>query len=49
MVTTRKPSADVELTAQITAVHHESRGTYGAPRIQAELHAWGRRHSASPG
>jgi putative transposase len=29
--------ADVELTAQIAAVHRESRGTYGAPRIHAEL------------
>ena len=33
--------ADVELTAQIEAVHRDSRGTYGAPRIQAELAARG--------
>jgi putative transposase len=33
--------ADVELTAQIEAVHRESRGTYGAPRIHAELAAQG--------
>ncbi len=33
--------ADVELTAQIEAVHRDSRGTYGAPRIHAELAAEG--------
>ena len=33
--------ADVELTAQIQAVHRDSRGTYGAPRIHAELAAEG--------
>jgi len=33
--------ADVALTAQIEAVHRESRGTYGAPRIHAELGAQG--------
>jgi putative transposase len=33
--------ADVELSAQIAAVHRESRGTYGAPRIHAELAARG--------
>ena len=32
---------DVELTAHIQAVHRESRGTYGAPRIHAELGAQG--------
>ena len=35
--------ADVELTAQIAAVHRDSRGTYGAPRIHAELAAQGHR------
>ncbi len=35
--------ADVELTAQIEAVHRDSRGTYGAPRIHAELAAEGLR------
>jgi putative transposase len=29
--------ADVELTAKIQVIHRESRGTYGAPRIHAEL------------
>jgi len=33
--------ADVELTAHIHAVHRESRGTYGAPRIHADLAAHG--------
>jgi putative transposase len=32
---------DVELSAQIHAAHRESRGTYGAPRIHAELAAQG--------
>jgi transposase InsO family protein len=36
--------ADAELTAQITAAHDESKGTYGAPRIHAELRGRGRRH-----
>jgi putative transposase len=33
--------ADVELTARIQAVHRESRETYGAPRIHADLAAHG--------
>jgi putative transposase len=33
--------ADVELTAEIQAIHRESRGTYGAPRIHVELAARG--------
>ena len=36
---------DVELTEQIVAVHEQSAGTYGAPRVHAELRARGRRHS----
>jgi transposase InsO family protein len=36
--------ADAELTGQIQAVHEESRGRYGAPRIHAELRRRGRRH-----
>jgi putative transposase len=33
--------ADLELSAEIQAIHRESRGTYGAPRIHAELAARG--------
>jgi putative transposase len=33
----RRARAEVELTAQIAEMHRESRGTYGAPRIHAEL------------
>jgi putative transposase len=33
--------ADVELSAQIEAIHRTSRGTYGAPRVHAELAALG--------
>jgi putative transposase len=35
--------ADVELSAEIEAIHRASRGTYGAPRIHAELTAHGTR------
>jgi transposase InsO family protein len=38
---------DAELTQQIQAVHAESRGRYGAPRVRAELARRGRRHPAS--
>jgi putative transposase len=34
--------ADLELTAEIQAIHKASRGTYGAPRVHAELAATGR-------
>jgi putative transposase len=41
----RQPSkhaqADEELKARIQAIHQRSRGTYGAPRIQAELESLG--------
>jgi putative transposase len=33
--------ADVELTAHLDAIHRASRGTYGAPRVHAELAALG--------
>jgi transposase InsO family protein len=40
----RRGQADGELTGQIRAVHEESRGRYGAPRVHAELRRRGRRH-----
>lgn len=46
---TAEPSArrrqDAVLTAEIVAIHDESKGTYGTPRLYAELRARGRRHS----
>lgn len=33
--------SDTELTEQITAVHTESKGTYGSPRVHQELHRRG--------
>jgi transposase InsO family protein len=36
---------DAELTEAIVAVHEESDGTYGAPRVHVELAERGRRHS----
>jgi transposase InsO family protein len=46
---TARPSAqqrqDADLTEKIIQVHEESKGTYGAPRVHAELRAQGQRHS----
>jgi transposase InsO family protein len=36
---------DAELAAQVKAVHEQSKGRYGAPRVHAQLRAEGRRHS----
>ena len=36
---------DAELAAQVRAVHEESKGRYGSPRVHAQLRAQGRRHS----
>ncbi|WP_443216918.1 IS3 family transposase [Saccharothrix sp. ALI-22-I] len=36
---------DADLAEQIVAIHDESRGTYGAPRVHAELRTRGHRHS----
>jgi transposase InsO family protein len=41
----RRERKDAELTGQIRAVHEESKGRYGAPRVHAELRRQGRRHS----
>ena len=43
--TSKRDQEDAELTGQIQAVHQESKGRYGAPRIQAELRRRGRCHS----
>ena len=32
---------DIRLTAQLEAIHRHSHGTYGAPRVHAELHHHG--------
>jgi transposase InsO family protein len=36
---------DAVLARQVKAVHEESKGRYGAPRVHAQLRAQGRRHS----
>jgi transposase InsO family protein len=37
--------ADADLAGEIKAVHQESKGRYGAPRVHAELGRRGHRHS----
>jgi transposase InsO family protein len=41
----RRAREDAELAVQVKAVHEESKGRYGAPRVHAQLRAEGRRHS----
>ena len=41
----RRGREDAELTGQIRAVHEQSKGRYGAPRVHAELRRRGCRHS----
>ncbi len=40
----RRDQEDADLAAKILAVHEESRGRYGAPRVHAELRCRGQRH-----
>lgn len=40
----RRDQADAELTSEIQAVHGESKGRYGAPRVHAALRRRGRSH-----
>jgi putative transposase len=40
----RRDREDAAITGEIKAVHEESKGRYGAPRVQAELRRRGRRH-----
>ena len=41
----QRERVDQVLTEKITAVHEQSKGTYGAPRVHAELSDAGLRHS----
>jgi transposase InsO family protein len=41
----RRARQDAELAAQVKAVHGESKGRYGSPRVHAQLRAQGLRHS----
>jgi len=41
----RRARQDAELAREVRAVHEESKGRYGAPRVHAQLCAQGRRHS----
>jgi len=40
----RRDQDDADLTREIRAVHQESKGRYGAPRVHAELRRRGQRH-----
>ena len=40
----QRDQADADLAAEIQAVHEESKGRYGAPRVHAELRRRGHRH-----
>jgi transposase InsO family protein len=40
----QRERADADLASRVRAVHQESRGRYGAPRIHAELRHQGHRH-----
>jgi transposase InsO family protein len=41
----QRDQEDARLAAEIAAVHEQSKGRYGAPRVHAELARRGRRHS----
>ena len=42
-----RAAQDAELAGQVRAVHEESKGRYGAPRVHAQLRAQGRGTPAS--
>jgi transposase InsO family protein len=45
----RRGQDDAQLASEIRAVHEESRGRYGAPRVHAELRRRGHRHGPQAG
>jgi hypothetical protein len=45
----KRSQSDAQLSATIVSIHERSRGTYGVPRIHAELSAQGREWVAKGG
>jgi transposase InsO family protein len=44
-VPSKRVQEDAELARQVKAVHEESKGRYGSPRVHATLRSRGKRHS----